>query len=342
MKPASRDLDGFIRKPDPAARAILIYGPDNGLVRERAAIAGRTVVADLNDPFNAVTLPASVLAQDPARLMDEALAFSMLGGARLIRVEDADDTLMLLFKDYLSHPSLQNLVVLEAGNLAKKSTLRALFEKSPHAAAIPCYVDDERALPSLIADMLRAESHAIEQDALVWLARNIAGDRQRIRTEIEKIATYMGPAEDKRKITLEDAQACCGEAGTESLDELVRAVAGSQTALAMAYYAKLLQEGTSPVAILRVLQAHFRKLHLAAARMEQGMPADRAAAMVSPPLFFKNLDAFTTQLRQWSPAQIEKMLQRLTALEAQTKQTGVPVETLCGQAVLSFSRVKRG
>ena len=82
MKLQFKQIEPFVKAPDPKARVILVYGPDDGLVRERAAAMGKTVVADLNDPFNAVTLDAGQLADDPARLMDEALAMSMMGGNR--------------------------------------------------------------------------------------------------------------------------------------------------------------------------------------------------------------------------------------------------------------------
>jgi DNA polymerase-3 subunit delta len=89
MKLAFRQIEPFVKQPDVKARVILIYGPEPGLMKERSAIIGRTIVADLNDPFNAVTLSAEALIADPARLMDEAAAMSMMGGARLIRIEDA-------------------------------------------------------------------------------------------------------------------------------------------------------------------------------------------------------------------------------------------------------------
>jgi hypothetical protein len=36
MKLASARVEGFLRRPDPEIRAVLLYGPDAGLVRERA------------------------------------------------------------------------------------------------------------------------------------------------------------------------------------------------------------------------------------------------------------------------------------------------------------------
>ena len=50
MKVSGAAIERFVAKPDPAARLVLVFGPDGGLVRERATKLARTVVADLNDP----------------------------------------------------------------------------------------------------------------------------------------------------------------------------------------------------------------------------------------------------------------------------------------------------
>ena len=87
MKIAFRDIEGFVRQPSPAVRVILVYGPDQGLMRERAKSMAASVVEDLNDPFNVAVLSSDALKEDPARLSDEANAMSMMGGKRLVRVE---------------------------------------------------------------------------------------------------------------------------------------------------------------------------------------------------------------------------------------------------------------
>ena len=91
MKIPFRDIEPFVKSPNPAIRAILVYGPDSGLMRERATIMAKTIVPDLTDPFNVALLSPDILKDDPARLTDEANAISMMGGRRLIRIENADD-----------------------------------------------------------------------------------------------------------------------------------------------------------------------------------------------------------------------------------------------------------
>lgn len=334
-----KQIDSFVKKPDPAARVILVYGPDDGLMRERAKTMGLAVVADYNDPFNVAVLENDALANDPARLPDEAFAISMMGGNRLIRVENASDKITKIVEEYLANPSAHALVILEAGELPPKSKLRALCEKNSSAAAVPCYVEDERDLARLIREILGEAKINIQPDAVSWLAANIAGDRRRARREIEKLIVFKGM--DKTPVTLADVQACCGEAGAQGLDDLVFGAASGNSAAALRAWQKLLGEDVAFMSVLRALQNHFRRLHITRARIESGESAEEAMKKLSPPVFFKQADAFRSQISRWSLPSIESTLAKLAGIEAQCKQTAMPPETLCAQAILGISKSAR-
>lgn len=349
MKLSYRDIEPFVKNPNPIARVILVYGPDDGLMRERAKTMALTVVSDINDPFNAVTLSADQIGDDPARLNDEANAMSMMGGGRLIRITDGGDKLTTALKDYLANPSDQNLVIIEAGELSPRSSLRKLCEKEKQAAAVPCYVEDERSVGDLIRQSLQHAGFQIDRDAQIWLATQLAGDRQRVRSELNKLITYMGPAEgytgmdsdpvseQRGMVTLQDAQACCGQGGDQSIDDLVYSVAGGQTETAFRTFNSLIDEGIPTITILRALQSHLRKLHLARAYMEQGENVKGAMDKLTPPIFFKLQDSFKAQMQRWPMKKIEIALQKLTTLEVQSKTSGFPSETACAQAILAIS-----
>lgn len=343
MKLTWKQIDPFLKKPDPTARVVLVYGPDNGLMQERTKIISKTVVEDLEDPFNVVTLTSDILNEDPARLSDEANAMSMMGGARLIRIENGADKLTPLIKEYLANPSQENLVIIEAGELNTRSSLRKLCEKEKNAAALPCYVEDERGVSNLIRETLSNNGYRIDGDALQFFSANIAGDRARARGEIEKLLTYMGVGTDKatenskKSVTLEDVQASCGDAGTASLDDLIYAVAGSNAKTAMSAYNKLIGEGVPEIVILRTLQNHFRRLHFTHALMKEGQSLEQAVKSLQPPIFFKFAQPFKSQVNKWKSPKLDIVMAKLADLEAQTKTTGVPVQTLCAQAILSLS-----
>jgi len=335
MKLGWKDIEPFVKKPSAEARVILIYGPDAGLMRERSNTIGKTIVADLNDPFNAVTLSSDQIAEDPARLFDEAGAMSLMGGNRLIRIEGGSDKITTTLKDYLNNPSRENLVVIEAGELTPRSTLRVLCEKSASAAALPCYVEDERGVSTLIRQMAAEQGYTVQADAIHWLSSNIAGDRARARSEIDKLFLYAGKA--SKTITLEDARAACGEAGDQSIDDLIYAMGSGKTEQSLTAYNKLLEEGVAVVTILRAIQTHFRRLHFVKTSVESGAPIEQAMKSLQPAVFFKQEDAFKAHLRKYPAPKLLAMMGRLSQIEAQTKTTGAPVETLCSQAILSLS-----
>lgn len=339
MKLTWKQIEPFVKKPDPAARVVLVYGPDDGLMRERAKTIGLSVVSDYADPFNVAGLSAEGLADDPARLSDEAHAISMMGGGRLVRIENAGDKLTTLIKGYLENPSAQNLVILEAGELGPRSSLRKLCESAKSAAALPCYVEDERDLSRLIRESVQEAGLRIDPDAITWLAGNITGNRGKARSEIEKLITYKSNAAGP--ISLEDVQAACGEAGAGSLDTLIYSTGSGNAKEALLAYDRLLGEGVPFMAVLRSLQSHFRKLHLTKSRVEAGEPLEAAMKKLSPPIFFKQEPAFKAQLQRWSLPVLENIAAKLMTLEAQCKQTGAMPETLCSQALLSISKSAR-
>ena len=103
MKLSNSDIAGFLKAPPPGCRGTLVYGPDGGLVRERADILSKTVVPDLLDPFNVIELTETQLLEDEARLADELSAMSLMGGRRLVRLREAGDKSAPIIASALNH-----------------------------------------------------------------------------------------------------------------------------------------------------------------------------------------------------------------------------------------------
>lgn len=339
MKLQPRAVDGFLRNPDPKIRAVLFYGPDSGLVRDRAVTLGRTVVADLADPFRVAEMTGRALVDDPARLADEVAALSFVGGRRLIRVRDAEDNAAVAFASLLDSPPLgDSLVVVEAGDLGNRSKLRTLFEGADLATAIPCYVEEEASLGRVIAEILHGHGLSADPDALSFLAGNLVGDRMVARGEAEKLALYMG---SEKRVRLEDAQACVGDSAALSLDEPIWAAAEGDFATLDRSLARLFAEGMAPVAILRTAQRHFQRLHLVAGHVASGKSPDAAVESLRPPVFFKMKPRLTAQARRWSAPLVRQALERLVDAEADCKRTNMPDQTLCARVLFQLASMAR-
>jgi len=347
--------DGFLARPDPAVKAVLIYGPDAGLVRERARRLVRAVAGDPPDPFLTVELSAEQLREDAARLADEVAALSLVGGRRLVRIagasggggrEEDDDAkgkgrggrglaaaLGRLLED---GPWADTLVLLEAGDLPKSDRLRRLCEGDGPVRAIACFQDDSGSIEDLARSVLGSRGVEIEPQALEWLGEHLGSDRLATRGELEKLALYKGRGGGT--VTLDDALASVGDGSPLVLDDVAFAAAGGERAELDAALQRGFAAGESPVAVLRIAARHLLRLQLAAARVAAGEDPARAMQSTRPPVFWRRQPAFRQQLRQWTPDRLAKALALVLEAEIDCKTTGLPAEAICGRALFRVAQ----
>ncbi len=339
--------EAFVRKPDPTLAAALVFGPDRGLVRERMAAIARAVVGDAADPFRAVEIPAPALKADPARLNDEAAALAFGGGRRLVIVREAGDTAAALFAEFLRlAPKAGAFVLVEGGDLPKRSSLRAAFEASPRAASIACYGDDERSVRAFIAELLRQHKLTAEVAALDLLCERLGQDRDQTRGEIAKLALYKGDSTGaQNRVGADDVLAAIGDGGAASLDAVALAAADGDYAALDRALSRALLDGESPIALLRAAERHVERLHLARAHMAAGSSAEQAMAKLKPPVFFRSVDRFRRQLSAWEPERLAAALHALLEAEVACKTAAAPIEAITHRAlarVASAARSSRG
>lgn len=340
MKLSVAKANAFFERPDTTLRLYLLYGPDGGLVRERAAKIGALFVDDINDAFAVSDIPPASIADDPARLGDEMASVSMLGGRRLIRLRGCGDEVFPAVDALLSHPPKgNNVAVLEAGELEKRSRLRARVEDDEKAIALPCYAEEGAALDRTVADMARAEGFTLERDALSTLTALLPPDRIGIRMEMEKLMTYARGRANGR-ITLEDVEAVITDAGEQDVDDAIWAAAGGQHAALEKLIARMAGEGVNAVAVLRAAQRHLLRLYeLQALAAHERLSMAEAMKQLRPPVFFKREAAMLAQVKRWPARKIERALQQLLEAEVKVKTTGFPAERLGERALLSLARM---
>jgi DNA polymerase-3 subunit delta len=334
MEVKSNAADRFVTRPPADLVAALVYGPDQGLVRERAAALAKSVVPDLNDPFRVAEFAEGTLESDPALLWDEAAALSMIGGRRVVRVRGAGNALADLFKRFLAAPSGDALIVVEAGDLAKSAALPKLFGAAEHAAAIPCYLDNARDLEDLVRDHLKAQGLAIEEGALQYAVARLGSDRGVTRSELEKIALY---ALGEKTVTEEHIAAVIGDESELRVEEALDAAGEGDYVRLDKRLSQLWAVGMSPVAVLRQAMGHFQRLLMLRAEADEGGNVVAVIEKTRPPVHFSRKKSLTAQISRWSIARLEQALDQLYEGEDLVKTTAMPAEAICSRALLSVA-----
>jgi DNA polymerase III subunit delta len=316
-----KDIDAFLARPDPGRPIILLYGPDAGLVRERADVLLASAVDDPNDPFSMVRLDGDELSAEPSRLVDEALTVPLFGGRRAIRVR-AGSRNFASGVDTLADTALKDCrIVIEAGDLRPESPLRKACERAKTAVAIGCYPDGERELAKLIDDELRLANLRMAGDARAALLALLGGDRQASRNELRKLTLF---AHGEGEVTLDHVMAVVADASEMKLDPIVDGAFAGRPDLVESEFAKAMVAGTYPGVINSAAQRHAAWLHKSALAVAEGTPVSTLLDSGFPRLHFSRKPMAETALRHFSAAKLVAVIEQLaTAALDMRKQTSL-------------------
>src|SRR6201992_2390012 len=131
-----KEIDAFLARPDPARPIILLYGPDAGLVRERADALLASAVDDPNDPFSMVRLDGDELSAEPSRLVDEAMTGPLVGRRRAIRVRAGSRSFASGIDALADSPIKDCRIVIEGGDFRPGSPPPKTCERGQTAGAV--------------------------------------------------------------------------------------------------------------------------------------------------------------------------------------------------------------
>jgi DNA polymerase-3 subunit delta len=328
------DVERFIAKPNPAQPVVLVFGPDAGLVRERAEALIRASVDDINDPFSLVRLEGDMLASEPSRLVEEANTVPLFGGRRAVWVKAGSRNLASAVEALLANAAPNCRIVIEAGDLRRNAPLRALCERAKNAAAIPCYTDNEAALARLVDDEMRAAGLAIAPEARAALVPLLGGDRLASRGEVRKLALY---ARGKKQVELDDVMAVVADASELALDALVDAAFAGRTADVEFQFAKARTAGTSPGAILSAAQRALASLHKARLAIDEGKTPPIAVASMIPPIHFSRRALVEAALKSWSTPRLERAMAQLADAVLESRRQSDMAATIAQRTLLSLA-----
>jgi DNA polymerase-3 subunit delta len=319
------EVDAFLARPNPARPIVLIYGPDAGLVRERAQALINASVDDPSDPFALAHLAGDELASEPSRLAEEAHTVPLFGGRRAVSVKAGSRNFAPAVEALLAAPPTDCRVVIEAGDLRRTAPLRTACEKAKAAAVIACHTDGERDLVRLIDDELRAVKLSIAPEARAALASLIGGDRLASRSEIRKLALY---ARGEDKITLDHVLAVVADASALALDTVVDAAFAGRTAEMETQFGKALAGGTSAGTVMSAALRQVIQLHKARLALDGGKSVDEAMWGFIPPVHFRRKPLVESALKAWSAPRLARAMQQLADATLQMRSLRAPVDDL--------------
>ena len=316
MKWKESDFSSGITK----IKAVLIYGPDAGLVDEFCDKALEKLEIEKD---NLLAIDADELRDKQDAVFAECCSPSMFGGRKAVIISRAGESDYKIISELVTTPSLCATVIITAGDL-RVGALRRLFEEGQDIAILPCYTDDAKTLEALIHKELSASVgiRQITPDAMSYMLSHMGGDRGITRSFLQKIAIYVS---DKHVVDLEDVEKCLPDTSASSADDYMYSLTAGHINQTMVALDRLIYSGADANMLVRMLYNHFTKLLTAVVDGQL------------PRLFWKVADKFNLAVKIWPENEIVNVLSKLNDLEKMCRTNGMQPEILIRDFSLKLS-----
>ena len=264
---SQEELLGRLEKGKPIA-AILLLGEETYL-RDKC----REQLIERFVPEAARTWAVSRYSADRGEMqaaLEQAQTMAMLSPQQMVFLEDAEaieklgeknrDEAVTQLGAYLEDPAPFTVLVVEATALDQRMKLgKMLAEKT---LVVECGLGEnagerQAAAVALARAIGKEQGVEFEKGAAEDLAEFVAADLMRLKTEIDKLATF---AEKKRIIARADVSALVISEKTTTVWELADLLASRQPKKALEFLDRLLRGGEEPLSMLGAMAWMYRKL----------------------------------------------------------------------------------
>jgi DNA polymerase-3 subunit delta len=202
--------------------------------------------------------------------LDQAQTMAMLSPQQVVFLEDVEaieklgeknrDEAVAQLNAYLEDPAPFTVLVLEATGLDQRMKLGKLLAEK--ALVVECGLGEnagerQAAAVALARALGKEQGIEFEKGAAEDLAEFVAADLMRLKTEIDKLATY---AAERKVIGRADVSALVISEKTTTVWELADLLASRQSKRAQEFLDRLLRNGEEPLQMLGAMAWMYRKL----------------------------------------------------------------------------------
>lgn len=197
------------------------------------------------------TLP--MLAPQQVVFLDDLESLEKLG-------EKNRDAAVERLQTYLDSPAPFTVLVLEATGLDQRMKLAKLLGEKTLVVEVGLGEDQDRrqsAAAALARSLVKEQGIEFENGAAEDLAEAVAADLMRLKTEIDKLVTYVGR---RKQISRQDVAAMVISEKSTTVWALTDVLATGNSKVALEFLDRLLRDGEEPLQMLGALTWMYRKL----------------------------------------------------------------------------------
>ena len=257
---------------------------------------------------------------------ENILSNSLFEKEKIIIIKRCTDKILKKL-EYLEEKNISDiLIIIEAGNLDKKSKLRSYFEKSKKHLCVAFYPDSQETLSAIANQFFKKNEIIISNFNTSLLVNRCNGDRGILKNELNKIKFF---SINGKKLTSKNLINLTNLIENYSIAELVDNCLAKNNKKTVQILCENNFNNEDSIIITRsFLQKAKRLLKLCEDYIEN-KDLNKTITSAKPPIFWKDKEIVKKQINNWNVKQIKELIFSLNEIELQIKKNFYnPVNTI--------------
>ncbi len=289
---------------------ILLYGNNEGLKNQTKIdlLQNKTIVSNYEE---------NEIINNPNIFFEKINSKSFFENEQIITIARVTDKIFNIINEVVGEKQEDLIIILDAGNLDKKSKLRSLFEKSKKLISIPFYPDTNDTLSKLTFNYFKKKNITISQSNINLIVDKCNGDRKILFSEIEKIENF---TKSGKKINTQNILQLINLIENHNISELIdNCLANNKNkTVNILIENKLSKEDC--IIITRVFINKLKKLLNLCTEFEKNKNLNLTISGARPPIFWKDKEITKKHILNWTPKTIKETLFKVNEIELLIKK----------------------
>ena len=254
---------------------------------------------------------------------------------KLTIISRTSEKSLKIIKDIVEKNFENDLFVINAPALDKKSKLRNFFEKEKNIVCIPVYPDEQKTLSLIANSFFREKKINISQESINLIVDRCSGDRQNLNNELDKILSF---SLGKNKINIEDIFKLTNLAENFDVSELADNCLSKNIHKTIKIINENNYSSEDCILILRTLLLKSKRILKLKTNSENYKNIEDIISKCKPPIFWKDKEIVKKQLTSWSLSDIKKLIYRINDIELLIKKNSTNSINLLYDFILNTAK----
>ena len=338
MKGKQQDISSIIKSKTSLFRAIVLYGPNTFFIDELYRALGNSLIDQEKEIFGSREFEAKELTGGAEEFYNEIQSIAFGLERKYIKINMFGSEAGGAILDFLKSEQDDVCLIIKAGALSPRSSLRKAVEISKNAIIVPLYEDDAAALTNFIREKCEKNNFQVAPDSLNEIINLTGLERGRVSDSLERLMLYLESSK-KREISVEDINQVLFDTNQSQMNELCANICLGKTRESQQILSRLMLQGVTAPQFVSALFAHFQKIHTAGLKVLSGVTLGVAIKEIKPPIFYKEIKSFQGQVENWGIKKTERALEILVETDLKTKTFNGLGESIIGDVVIRLANV---